>query len=105
MFGMDRVEMLKQFLAQNPSDSFARYGLAMEYSKAGNVETALAEFRAIVESNPDYVPAYQMAAQMLSEHGRAEEAREWFHQGIAAARRSGNGKAESEMQGLLELLG
>jgi predicted Zn-dependent protease len=102
---MDRVEMLRQFLAQNPADSFARYGLAIEYSKAGELETALTEFRAIVESNPDYVPAYQMAAQMLSEHDRAAEAREWFTNGIAAARRSGNGKAESEMQGMLDLLG
>jgi predicted Zn-dependent protease len=105
MFVMDRVEMLRQFLAQNPGDSFARYGLALEYSKTGEVETALQEFRAIVESNPDYVPAYQMAAQMLSEHERADEARQWLTRGIEAARRSGNGKAESEMQGMLDLLG
>jgi Tfp pilus assembly protein PilF len=102
---MDRIEMLRQFLVENPGDSFARYGLAMEYSKAGDVETALREFRAIVESNPDYVPAYQMAAQMLSEHQRTEEARQWFTQGIEAARRSGNGKAESEMAAMLDLLG
>jgi predicted Zn-dependent protease len=102
---MDRVEMLKQFLAQNPTDSFARYGLALEYSKAGEVETAMSEFRAIIASNPDYVPAYQMAGQMLSEHDRPDEAREWLTNGIAAARRSGNGKAESEMQGMLDLLG
>ena len=97
--------MLRQFLAQNPGDSFARYGLALEYSKTGEVEAALQEFRAIVESNPDYVPAYQMAGQMLSEHERADEAREWLTRGIEAARRSGNGKAESEMQGILDLLG
>jgi hypothetical protein len=46
-----------------------------------------------------------MAAQMLSEHERSDEARQWFAQGIEAARRSGNGKAESEMQGMLDLLG
>ncbi|MGE0407288.1 MAG: tetratricopeptide repeat protein [Candidatus Korobacteraceae bacterium] len=97
--------MLKQFLAQNPGDSFARYGLALEYSKSGEVETALEEFRAIVEANADYVPAYQMAGQMLSEHERANEARQWFTRGIEAARRSGNAKASNEMQGMLDLLG
>ncbi|MGZ7053819.1 MAG: tetratricopeptide repeat protein, partial [Candidatus Angelobacter sp.] len=39
-----RLQMLAQFLEQNPGDAFARYGLAMEYSKAGETEQALAEF-------------------------------------------------------------
>jgi tetratricopeptide (TPR) repeat protein len=98
---MDRVEMLKQFLAENPGDPFARYGLAMEYSRAGQTDAALAEFRKIVEANADYVPAYQMAAQMLSEQNRLEEARQWFARGIEAARRTGNAKAESEMEDFL----
>ena len=34
--------MLTEILAENPSDPFARYGLAMEYSKAGDIERALA---------------------------------------------------------------
>lgn len=102
---MDRVEMLKQFLEQNPGDSFARYGLAMEYSRAGQTQTALEEFKKIVTSDADYVPAYQMAAQMLAEHDRADEAREWFQKGLEAASRTGNAKAQSEMQGLLDELG
>ena len=38
---MDRVAMLSAILAANPEDAFARYGLAMEYSKAGQIEQAL----------------------------------------------------------------
>ena len=102
---MDRVAMLKQFLAENPADSFARYGLAMEYSKGGDIEAALAEFKNILAQNPDYVPAYQMAAQMLNEAGRDDEARKWATDGIAVARRTGNQHAASEMQGLLDLIG
>jgi tetratricopeptide (TPR) repeat protein len=101
---MDRVAMLKGFLAENPNDSFARYGLAMEYSRAGNTAAALAEFEAIAAADPDYVPSYQMAGQMLLAAGRDEEARHWLTQGIAAARRSGDLHAISEMQGLLESL-
>lgn len=102
---MDRVAMLKEFLAENPADAFARYGLAMEYFRTGQREAALAEFNTIVEKNPDYVPAYQMAGQMLYEAERSGEARQWLQNGMAAARRTDNQHAASEMQGMLDLIG
>ncbi|MBZ5566878.1 MAG: tetratricopeptide repeat protein [Acidobacteriia bacterium] len=101
---MDRIAALKELLAENPTDAFARYGLAMEYSKAGDVAGALDEFNTILRHNPDYVPAYQMAGQMLVNAGRIEEARKLFESGIASARRSGNQHAASEMQGMLDVL-
>ena len=101
---MDRIAALKELLAENPTDAFARYGLAMEYSKAGDLTGALAEFNTIMQHNPDYVPAYQMAGQMLMDAGRIEEARKLFESGIASARRSGNQHAASEMQGMLDVL-
>ena len=60
---MDRIAMLTEVLAASPEDTFARYGLAMEYSKAGQIEQALTEFKTLIEKNPDYTPAYFMAAQ------------------------------------------
>ncbi len=101
---MDRIAALKELLAENPADAFARYGLAMEFSKAGDIEGALAEFKTILGHNPDYVPAYQMAGQMLMSAGRNEEARKMFDDGIAAARRTGNQHAASEMQGMLDVM-
>jgi predicted Zn-dependent protease len=101
---MDRIAALKELLATNPTDAFARYGLAMEYSRTGDVAGALAEYRSILQNNPDYVPAYQMAGQMLMAAGRMEEARKMFEDGIAAARRSGNQHAASEMQGMLDVM-
>ena len=96
--------MLKEILAENPNDAFARYGLAMEYANAGDNETALAEYQKIVETNPAYVPAYQMAGQLLMNLGRDTDARGWFERGIAAAQRAGNQHAVSEMQGMLDTL-
>ena len=101
---MDRVAMLKELLAADPSNAFARYGLAMEYAKAGDVVGALAEYKTILQDNPDYVPAYQMAGQTLMDAGRISEARKMFEDGIAAARRSGNQHAASEMQGMLDVM-
>ena len=45
---MDRIALLTEVLSQNPTDAFARYGLAMEYSNSGEVERALEEFGKIV---------------------------------------------------------
>ena len=43
-----RLDILKSMVEQNPRDSFARYGLAMEYRNAGDLEAAMREFRALM---------------------------------------------------------
>ena len=37
---MDRIAALNEILTENPKDAFARYGLAMEYSKQGDFDRA-----------------------------------------------------------------
>ena len=101
---MDRLATLKQVLDQNPDDTFARYALAMEFSRQGEVETALAEFTTLRNQHPEYIAAYQMAAQMLASAERTQEARQWLEQGIAAAQRAGNQHAQSEMEMLRDEL-
>jgi Tfp pilus assembly protein PilF len=96
--------MLQDILAQNPNDAFARYGLALDYANHGEVPTALQEFALLIERNPDYTPAYQMAAQTLMKAGRNDEARPMLERGIACAQRTGNQHAQREMQGMLDEL-
>ena len=102
---MDRIAMLSEIVTANPADSFARYGLAMEYSRAGQIEQALAEFKTLIEKNPDYTPAYFMAAQALANASRVDEAKRWLVDGISSARRTGNNHAQAEMTAMLEELG
>ncbi len=97
---MDKLAMLSQILTQNPSDAFARYGLAMEYVAQTRIPEALAEFDHLIALNPDYVPAYQMSAQTMAAHGQAEAALARLHEGIAAANRTGNQHALAEMDAL-----
>ena len=99
-----RLQMLAQFLEQNPGDAFARYGLAMEYSKAGQTEQALAEFNKLLELHPDYTNGYFMAAQTLERNGRTAEAKAMLERGVEAAKRTGNKHALSEMAAMLEEL-
>jgi predicted Zn-dependent protease len=101
---MDKLAGLKEILAMDPGNAFARYGLAMEYVGRGEIATGLAEFDVLLKANPDYTAGYFMAAQTLAKEERIPEAIERLHAGIASARRTGNNHALSEMQGMLDEL-
>jgi cytochrome c-type biogenesis protein CcmH/NrfG len=102
---MDRVGALNEILTQNPNDTFARYGLAMEYSKQGDLDRAMAEFSILLKADPNYTPGYFMAAQTLVRADRSAEAKMMLSDGIASARRAGNLHAQSEMEAMLAELG
>jgi predicted Zn-dependent protease len=98
---MDRIAALNEILTQNPNDAFARYGLAMEYSKLGDLDRSLAEFSTLLKASPDYTAGYFMAAQTLARAARLEDAKKMLNDGIASARRTGNLHAQSEMEAML----
>lgn len=100
-----RRQKLEEFIAQNPDDAFSRYGIALECLRENDLAGAELHFKALLQANPDYVPAYQMYAQALAQHNRTAEAKTLLNSGIAAATRQGNQHARSEMEGLLTQLG
>ena len=100
----NRLAMLTQFLEHNPGDAFARYGLAMEHARLGQIDAALQQFNKLLELHPDYTNGYFMAAQTLERAGRTAEAKTMLESGIEAAKRTGNKHALSEMSGMLEEL-
>lgn len=104
MSSIDKIAGLKEILALDPKNSFARYGIAMELARGGSVDAALAEFDAILVNDPDYTAAYFMAAQTLSGAGRTPEAIERLKAGVSCAARTGNRHAMSEMQAMLDEL-
>ncbi|HTV06084.1 MAG TPA: tetratricopeptide repeat protein [Acidobacteriaceae bacterium] len=101
---MDKIAMLNEILAQDSSNAFARYGLAMEYAGQGKTDAALAEFSRLLTDHPDYTAGYFMAAQSLAKAGRTDEAKSRLAEGIASAKHTNNLHALSEMQAMLEEL-
>lgn len=97
--------MLEEFVAKKPEDAFSRYGLALECMNGGDAAAADQHFRALLERNADYVPAYLMYAQMLVRESRPDEARAILASGIAVASKKGDSHAQSEMEGLLAEIG
>src|SRR5580692_4216292 len=81
--------------------SFSRYGLAMECMNSGDPAAADGHFRALLEQNADYIPAYLMYGQLLARESRNEEARQVLLTGMAAAAQKGDHHARAEMETLL----
>jgi Tfp pilus assembly protein PilF len=100
-----RLETLKTMVAQQPSVSFLRYGLAMEYRNAGELEAAITEFRALIAIDPDYSAAYFHGGQTLERLGRLDEARELYTTGIDVTTRKGDFHTRDEIRAAMDLLG
>jgi thioredoxin-like negative regulator of GroEL len=98
-----RMAQIEALLADDPTDVFLRYGLAMEYVSAGDEPTA-ADHLVRLADEAGYVPAFLQAGQVLARLGRTEEACAVLRRGVAAARRQGDSHAEGEMAGLLASL-
>ena len=102
---MDRLQVLRMLIQQDPKNRLARYGLAMELAGQGDLDGAVSEFRALIERDPDYAYAYFHCAQMLEKLDRPDQARAAYQEGITAAERTGDSHARSELQGALDILG
>jgi len=100
----NRLEILEQMVQQDPKNSFARYGFAMECAKAGDLDRAVAEYRTLIANDPVYLAAYFHAGQALEKLGRIDEARAIYEQGVAAAAAKGDGHTLAEIRAALDLL-
>jgi predicted Zn-dependent protease len=101
---MDKIAELREILALEPKNSFARYGMAMELARQGETAAALAEFDTLLANDSGYTAGYFMAAQTLATAGLVAEAIERLKAGIESAASSGNQHALSEMQAMLDEL-
>ena len=102
---MNRREKIEAMLAEDPSDTFLRYSLAMELRSAGEHDASLAQLDELTKDQPPYVPAYFMAAQQLADLDRVDQARGYLRDGIEQARSQGDSHAAAEMIEFLTALG
>ena len=100
-----RLETLKSLAAANPQDSFVRYGLAMEYRNAGDLESAMREFRTLIAAHPDYSAAYFHGGQTLERLGGTKRRGTMYREGIEATTRKGDFHTRDEIQAAFDLLG
>lgn len=99
-----RRRMLEERLAEDPNDTFLRYGLAVQCLRDGETEEGRTRLRALIDEVPDEVAACQQLGQSYAEEGEHAEAAVALREGIRRARAQGNAHAAAEMTGLLETL-
>ena len=100
----NRLDVLKQMVDQAPGNSFARYGLAMEYANSGNFDQAVSEFRLLLDADENYTAAYYHGGQALEKLGRIKDARAMYEKGVEICRRKGDEHTRSEIETALSLL-
>ena len=101
---MNRIEILKGFLSENPNDSFSRYALALELAKLGQHDDAVREFETVKKNDPDYVATYFHLGQLYQKMEKSHEAEKTFRTGITVATKIGDDHTRSELEGALEAL-
>jgi predicted Zn-dependent protease len=96
---------LEQSLAEDPGDTFLRYGLALQCLREGDLEEGRSRLRALIADHPhDQVAAHQQLGQSYAETGELVAAVEALQAGIALARSQGDWHAAGEMEQLLSSL-
>jgi hypothetical protein len=99
-----RREFLQEAVRQDPDNTFARYGLAMELAKT-DAGAAWDHFEHLLTHHPEYTATYYQAGMFLLNQGRTEEARSVLSAGVEAAGRQGDKHAQGELQAALDDLG
>lgn len=96
-----RREFLKEAVVQDPDNTFARYGLAMELAKS-DPGSAWTHFEHLLTHHPEYTATYYQAGMFLLNQGRTEEARKVLSAGVATAGRQNDKHAQGELQAALD---
>lgn len=99
-----RREMLEEFVAQDPDESFSRYALALELEKEGREQEAVPQLREVIARDPSYVAAYYHLGRLLAQTRLPDEARDVYRRGLDAATAAKDQRARSEMQEALDTL-
>ncbi len=95
-----RIEILKQYIVDEPNDPFNVYALATEYVKEEPL-TALSYFEKLLEKHPDYLGTYYQAGKLYQAFQETEKAKATFEKGIALAFQQQKSKTLNELRSAL----
>lgn len=104
MASEQRVQKLKEILEKDPTDSFSRYALALEYMGMSDLQSAIDELRTVIDKDPKYIAGYHQLGQIYGKLNRTQEAKTIYRKGIDLAQELGEEKEGKEMREELEEL-
>lgn len=98
----NRLEILRQFVAEEPQDPFNSYALATELLKF-NKNEARNIFEYLIKNHADYLATYYHLGALYVELGKHSLAEETYVAGIALASKIGNEKTLKELKGAYQM--
>ena len=98
---MSRIEIFKQILETDPSNSTVLFGLAKEYEKAGDDNQLIGILDQYLQSADDEGNAYGMLASAYERLGQRDQARKVYERGVAAAMSHGHPSMAEEYRTIL----
>ncbi len=98
----NRLEILRQFVAEEPQDPFNHYALATELLKFDKTESRQI-FEYLLKNHADYLATYYHLGALYVELGENPLAKETYVKGIEIARKIGNEKALKELKGAYQM--
>jgi Tfp pilus assembly protein PilF len=99
-----RIEMLKQYIAEDSADLFSQYALALEYAKTGSNAEAVKILEDVLEKDANYLAAYYQLGKMHEQSGSIQPAKEVYEKGILIAQQQRNIKTLNELRSALDSL-
>jgi tetratricopeptide (TPR) repeat protein len=96
-----RLEELQNMLSEDPNDVFVHYAVGLELFKNGAIEEATNTMIALIDSHPDYIPAYFRLGQWFAEQDNMEKSKEILTKALDLAKIQNDTKAGQEIKELL----
>lgn len=93
----ERIELLRKFIREEPTNPFNKYALAMEYYD-GQPHESLIMLENLLKNHPDYLPTYYKVAHIYWEMDKWEKAEKAFIDGIKLAEKTLDAKAIHELK-------
>ena len=98
---MDRIEQLKNFLKDEPDDSFLNYALAIEYVGRNDLDLAKDIFIKLIKNDPNYTATYYHLGKLYEQQGNKDEAESIYEEGIKLTRAAKEQHKLAELQSAL----
>lgn len=99
----DRIEVFKQMLESDPSNTMVMFGLAKEYEKIENYKEVISILEKYLASTDDEGNAYGMLAKAYDKTGDREKAKEVLAKGIEVSNAHGHPSMAQDYRMTLEM--
>ena len=99
----NRIEVFKQMLASDPDNTMVLFGLANEYQKAEDWQSAIDALEDYLSKSDDEGAAYGMLAKAYERIGERELARSIYEKGIEVSMSHGHPSMAQDYRMTLDL--